>query len=49
MWMSNASKVPTNCLPPFSCTKISLPFAEFSKSKGLSIPFTICLFEFVCF
>lgn len=41
MWMSNASKVPTNCLPFFNCTKISLPFAEFSKSKGLSIPFTI--------
>ena len=45
MWMSNASKVPTNCLPVFSCTKISLPFAEFSKSKGRSIPFTIELLD----
>jgi hypothetical protein len=36
-------------LPFFSCTKISLPFAEFSKSKGLSIPFTIIVFEFVSF
>jgi len=45
MWMSNARRVPTNCLPVFSCTKISLPFAELSKSKGLSIPFTIDLFD----
>jgi len=41
MWISNASRVPTNCLSPFKCTKTSLPFELFNKSSGRSMPLTM--------